>query len=132
MDGPREHNGADLDLDALMAKVRAAANAGDTVAGILAGDTHQASDGERLDLMQVIAAQVEWNNHTTKTLAAVADCLRHIQSELGIVQSRLTATAAVVEPAAGSGTQRPQSRSLRRKQSGRRPRHAARNRARRK
>jgi hypothetical protein len=132
VDRPRDAAGADFDLDALMVKVRAAANAGDTIAGSLATDVPQAANDERLDLMQVIAAQVEWNTHTTKTLAAVADCLRHIQSELGAEQDRLPRHAVVAEPAAGNGTQRRQPRRLRRKQPGQAEHHSAKRRGRRK
>src|SRR6266545_4167604 len=70
----------DTDLDALMARVREAANGGtgeDASAALLAAD----ATGGDPDLAQLIAAQGEWNDRTTKSLASIVDCLQGLQDE---------------------------------------------------
>jgi hypothetical protein len=85
----------DTDLDALMARVREAANGGtgeDSSAALLTAD----ATGGDSDLVQLIAAQGEWNDRTTKSLASIVDCLRGLQDEWVHMESRLRSEIARV------------------------------------
>jgi hypothetical protein len=79
----------DLELDALMMKVREAAMAGGT--GRVTSPPQTAGDqtGPELDLVRVIDAQGEWNEHTTKSLAAVVECLRSLRDDWEAAHSRI-------------------------------------------
>jgi hypothetical protein len=85
----------DTDLDALMARVREAANGGtgeDSSAALFTTD----ASGSDSDLGQLIAAQGEWNDRTTKSLASVVDCLQGLQDEWAHMESRLRSEIARV------------------------------------
>jgi hypothetical protein len=85
----------ETDLDALMARVREAANGGtgeDSSAALLTAD----ATGGDSDLVQLIAAQGEWNDRTTKSLASVVDCLQGLQDEWAHMESRLRSEIARV------------------------------------
>jgi len=97
------------DIDALMARVRAAAaqGAGDssTLKAIAADN-----GGRDLDVLQLIALQGEWNERTAKALATIVDCLQGLQEQWVSIEARLrefqahtTMTdAAIVAPAASA------------------------------
>lgn len=79
----------DLDLDALMIRVREAAmnggTSGSTASAPIAGD----QTGRDVDLMRVIEAQGEWNEHTRKSLAAMVESLRTLRDDWTDAQARL-------------------------------------------
>jgi hypothetical protein len=79
----------DLDLDALMLKVREAAMTGGT--GRVTSPPQTAGDqtGPDSDVMRVIDAQGEWNEHTAKSIAAVVECLRNLRDDWEAAHSRL-------------------------------------------
>jgi len=84
------------DLEALMARVREAASGGAGEQTSLAQITRDAAGDHHPDLVQVIAAQGEWNDCTTKSLASIVDCLRGLRDEWAHVESRLRAEIARV------------------------------------
>jgi hypothetical protein len=85
----------DTDLDALMARVREAANGGAGEPSSVAHLTTDETCGEP-DLVQLVAAQGEWNDRTTKSLASIVDCLQGLQDEWAHVESRLRSELARV------------------------------------
>ena len=88
MDRVAKPVGDDLDLDALMTRVREAAMAG----GPSGGATHPQSgdaNGADLDLVRVLDAQGEWNEQTRQSLAALADCLRTLRDDWTDAHARL-------------------------------------------
>ena len=85
----------DTDLDALMARVREAANGGIGESPSAALFTADAGGGDS-DLVQLITAQADWNDRTTQSLASIVDCLQGLQDEWVRMESRLRSEIARV------------------------------------
>jgi hypothetical protein len=96
MDTVLESTNAEFDLDRLMARVRKAATVGEAGAQLLGSQSEEAADANVPGLMEVIAAQAEWNRRTTESLAAVVECLRNLQDGWRDIESRLRREAAHV------------------------------------
>src|SRR5580765_8562884 len=79
----------DPDLDALMIRVREAALG--AAGGGTASALTQAAGATRgdSDLIRVIDAQGEWNEHTRKLLAELAECLRTLRDDWAAAQKGL-------------------------------------------
>ena len=80
MDTGAKPTSDDLDLDALMLRVRDAAMSGasgGTVQPRAAGD----GTAHELDLVRVLEAQGDWNEHVRQSLAALADCIRTLRDD---------------------------------------------------
>jgi hypothetical protein len=79
----------DADLDALMTRVREAAmgrgSNGNTAPTQLGGD----AAGRDLDLVRVLDAQAEWNEHASKSLAALVECLQTLRDDYVDAHSRI-------------------------------------------
>ena len=107
MDRVARDVGDDTDLDELMTRVRELALG--TGASGRAGTAVQAADeasGCDADLLRVIDAQGEWNEHTRKALAEVVQCLQTLrddwieaQKSLGDEIARLSARIRHLRPA---------------------------------
>jgi hypothetical protein len=71
----------DVDLDALMLRVREAAMTGAAGGGTV--EPPAAGDGtaRELDLIRVLEAQGDWNDQARQSLAALADCLRTLRDD---------------------------------------------------
>lgn len=83
MDTVAEPVSDDLDLDALMIRVREAATAGAARA-----ETADAK-GADIDLARVIDAQGEWNEQTRQSLVALVECLRTLRDDWADAHARL-------------------------------------------
>ena len=83
--------GGDFDLDALMVRVREAAMSGSTAAVTTPEAPAQMTDliGSDFDLVRVIEAQGEWNEHTKRSLAAMVSALRTLRDDWTDAQARL-------------------------------------------
>jgi len=83
--------GADSDLDALMMRVREAAMTGS--AAIVAPPEPAAPTadptGSDFDLMRLVEAQAEWNEHTRKAIAAVVSSLRTLRDDWADAHARM-------------------------------------------
>lgn len=79
----------DLDLDALMIRVREAAMASGTSGGAARPQTAGDAKGADIDLARVIDAQGEWNEHTRQSLAALVECLRTLRDDWTDAHARL-------------------------------------------
>lgn len=79
----------DLDLDALMIRVREAAMASGTSGGAARPQTAGDAKGADIDLARVIDAQGEWNEHTSQSLAALVECLRTLRDDWTDAHARL-------------------------------------------
>jgi len=109
----------DVDLEALMLRVRDAAMIG--IAGAGTAPPHSGEAGAReLDLVRVLQAQDEWNEQARQSLMALVDGLRALRDDWTDVQAalrreivRLTAmveqlrTASVPKPTRASRKPRP-------------------------
>lgn len=84
MDTVAEPVSDDLDLDALMIRVREAATAG-------AARAESAADARSadIDLARVIDAQGEWNEQTRQSLVALVECLRTLRDDWVDAHARL-------------------------------------------
>jgi len=73
--------GDEVDLDALMLRVREAAMTG--AAGGVIVQPLAAGDGtaRELDLIRVLEAQGDWNEQARQSLAALADCIRTLRDD---------------------------------------------------
>ena len=73
--------GDDVDLDALMLRVREAAMT--DAAGGVTIQPPAAGDGpaRELDLIRVLEAQGDWNDQARLSLAALADCIRTLRDD---------------------------------------------------
>jgi hypothetical protein len=79
----------DVDLDALMIRVREAAMASGTSGGAARPQTAGDAKGADIDLVRVIDAQGEWNEHTRQLLAALVECLRTLRDDWTDAHARL-------------------------------------------
>jgi hypothetical protein len=79
----------DVDLDALMIRVREAAMANGTSGGATRPQTAGDANGADIDLVRVIDAQGEWNERTRQSLAALVDCLRTLRDDWTDAHARL-------------------------------------------
>ena len=84
MDTVAEPVGDDLDLDALMIRVREVATAGAARA-----ETAADAKGTDIDLVRVIDAQGEWNEQTRQSLVALVECLRTLRDDQADAHARL-------------------------------------------
>jgi hypothetical protein len=78
----------DADLDALMIRVREAAMGGASRGGTVPSQPGDAT-GPDLDLLRVIDAQAEWNEHASKSLAALVECLQTLRDDCVDAHSRI-------------------------------------------
>ena len=81
--------GDDEDLDALMMRVREVAMTTGPGAGAARPQTAGDAPGADIDLVRVIDAQSEWNEHTRQSLAALTECLRALQDDWADAQAGL-------------------------------------------
>jgi hypothetical protein len=88
MDTGAKHGSDDLELDALMVRVREAALAVGPSGDAARPGTGDANDAD-IDLVRVIDAQAEWNEHTRQSLAALVDCLRTLRDDWTDAHARL-------------------------------------------
>ena len=79
----------DLDLDALMVRVREAAMAGGTSGAAARPQAGGNVNGEAIDLVRVLDAQSEWNEHTRQSLVALVECLRMLRDDWLDANARL-------------------------------------------
>ena len=79
----------DVDLDALMLRVREAAMTG--AAGGATVQPQAAGDGtaRELDLVRVLEAQGDWNEQARQSLAALVDCIRTLRDDWADAQAGL-------------------------------------------
>ena len=84
MDTVAEPVGDDLDLDALMIRVREAA-----MAGAARAETAADAKGADIDLVRIIDAQGEWNEQTRQSLVALVECLRTLRDDWADAHARL-------------------------------------------
>ena len=84
MDTVADPVGDDLDLDALMIRVREAA-----MAGAARPETAADVKGADIDLVRVIDAQGEWNEQTRQSLVALVECLRTLRDDWADAHARL-------------------------------------------
>ena len=84
MDTLADPIGDDLDLDALMVRVREVA-----MAGAARQETAADAKGADIDLVRVIDAQGEWNEHTRQSLVALVECLRTLRDDWTEAHARL-------------------------------------------
>ena len=91
MDTLPDAGGGDFDLDALMIRVREAAMTS-TAAVTPPGQPAQTADltGSDFDLVRVIEAQGEWNEHTKKSFAAVVSSLRALRDDWADAHARIS------------------------------------------
>ena len=111
----------DLDLDALMVRVRDAAMAGTSGSGPVQPQARAADAGE-VDVIRVLEAQGDWNEHARQDLVALLDTIRTLRDDWNELHAALRREiaqlsaqvdelrAAAVAPAArrsASGNKRP-------------------------
>jgi|SRR5688572_23892151 hypothetical protein len=84
-----KHVDDDLDLDALMVRVREAAMASGTSSGAAPSKAAGDANGVDIDLVRVIEAQGEWNAQTRQSLAALLECLRTLRDDWMDAHARL-------------------------------------------
>ena len=82
--------GDEVDLDALMLRVRDAAMAG-AGAGTATVQLQAAGDGSarELDLIRVLEAQGDWNEHARQSFAALVDGIRALRDDWAEAQAAL-------------------------------------------
>ena len=78
----------DIDLDALMLRVRDAARAG-AAGGTLATPAAGNDVARELDLIRVLEAQGEWNEHARQSFVALADGIRALRDDWAEAQAGL-------------------------------------------
>ena len=71
----------DVDLDALMLRVREAAMTGAAGGGTVQAPAAGAGAARELDLIRVLEAQGDWNDQARQSLAALADCIRTLRDD---------------------------------------------------
>jgi hypothetical protein len=81
--------GDDPDLEALMLRVRDAAMNGTASSGQAPPHAAGEATALELELVRVLEAQGEWNEHTRQSLAALVDCIRMLRDDSADVQAGL-------------------------------------------
>jgi hypothetical protein len=81
--------GDDLDLDALMLRVRDVAVNGTTGGGPAQPQAANEAKVPEPDLISVLEAQGDWNEHARQSLAALVDCIRMLRDDWADVQAGL-------------------------------------------
>ena len=71
----------DLDLDALMLRVRDAAMAGTPGRGAVQPQASGDADAGELDVLKVLEAQGEWNEQARQDLVALVDAIRALRDD---------------------------------------------------
>jgi len=71
----------DVDLDALMLRVREADMTGAAGGGTVQAPAAGEGAARELDLIRVLEAQGDWNDQARQSLAALADCLRTLRDD---------------------------------------------------
>ena len=71
----------DVDLDALMLRVREAAMTGAAGGGTVQPPAAGDGTARELDLIRVLEAQGDWNDQARQSLAALADCIRTLRDD---------------------------------------------------
>ncbi len=84
-----KHVDDDLDLDALMIRVREVAMASGTSNGAAPPKAAGDANGADIDLARIIDAQGEWNEQTRQSLAALVECLRTLRDDWMDAHARL-------------------------------------------
>ena len=79
----------DLDLDALMVRVRDAARGGAARGGALQVQSASDETARELDLIRVLEAQSAWNEHARQALMALTDAIRALRDDWAEVQAGL-------------------------------------------
>ena len=102
----------DVDLDALMSRVREAAGSVGAVPAVTGGPA-EASRGAAAELGQLLTAQAAWNERMSRSLAVIAECLQGLQDAWQDLESRVSSDDRRRSPKA--------KRSGRRRQGGGRP-----------
>ena len=99
-----KHVDDDLDLDALMIRVREVAMASGTSNGAAPPKAAGDANGADIDLVRIIDAQGEWNEQTRQSLAALVECLRTLRDDWMDAHARLREE---IEADPGARLQRP-------------------------
>ena len=81
--------GGDSELDALMVRVREAAMAGSSAVTPAPSASTTDPAGSDFDLVRVIEAQGEWNEHTRSSIAAVVNSLRTLRDDWADAHARV-------------------------------------------
>lgn len=81
--------GDDEDLDALMMRVREVAMTAGPGAGAARPQAAGDAPGADIDLVRVIDAQNEWNEHARQSLAALMECLLALRDDWTDAQAGL-------------------------------------------
>ena len=89
MDGLPTDLSDDLDLDALMLRVREVAMASGASGGAARPQAAADAAGADIALVRVIDAQGEWNEHTRQSLAALVECVRTMRDDWTDAHARL-------------------------------------------
>ena len=100
---------SDLDLDALMRRVREAAGLEEEAPPPVPTEfrDHDQESASPPGFNQVVAAQSAWNERTTKLLAAIVDCIQSLHDSTTELDSRMSAAAArALTPSDGRRRQR--------------------------
>ena len=71
----------DVDLDALMLRVREAAMTGAAGGGTVQPQAAGDGTARELDLIRVLESQADWNEQARQSLAALADCIRTLRDD---------------------------------------------------
>ena len=79
----------DVDLDALMLRVRDAAMTGAASGGTVQPQAAGDGTARELDLVRVLEAQGDWNEQARQSLAALVDCIRTLRDDWADVQAGL-------------------------------------------
>jgi hypothetical protein len=95
---PNQDPNADGELDQLMARVRQAAARADLTAQSPVQEVAPTLEGSVHALVQVVAAQTDWNSRTTQSLATVAECLRDLQDAVIELRARERRTDTSTQP----------------------------------
>jgi hypothetical protein len=104
----------DLDLDALMLRVRDAAMAGTPGSRPVQPQAPSEVDAAELDVIRVLEAQADWNEQARQDLVALLDCVRTLRDDWNDVHAglrreiaRLAAQVDEVRAAAAAPASRP-------------------------
>jgi hypothetical protein len=97
----------DIDLDALMTRVREAAGSVGEVPAVTDGPA-EASRGAAAELGQVLTAQAAWNERMSRSLALIAECLQGLQEAWQDLESRVSSDDRRPPPKAKHGRRRRQ------------------------